>query len=104
MAKQYVSNSSPDTLIGAIDISGYLGICVRTLTRWRKNHAFPVGALPDGRLVTTKPLIEQWILARIECTRMNGGKPYLPASLQTNNQELTPDSSKTSPNEAKTEQ
>jgi len=103
MAREYVVNASPDTIIGGKAISGYMGICLQTLVRWRKNHAFPVGALPDGRLVTTKPLIEQWILARIECTRMNGGKPYLPASLQTSNQELTSDSSKTSPNEAKTE-
>ena len=61
----YVENNSKSTLIGNDAIARYLGICVGTLNRWRRLHGFPAGSMPDGRVITTENLIDQWIMQRI---------------------------------------
>ncbi len=53
------------TLIGGEQICQYLGLCISSVIRYRRNHALPVCNLPDGRLFTTKNLIDQWVIARM---------------------------------------
>ena len=103
MSGNYVENRSDEALIGLKQISRYMGICVGTLCNWRNRHAFPTAPLPDGRVMTTKYLIDQWLLARVDAKGRLNQSPGRPRKADTSNQELTPDSSKTSPNEAKTE-
>ena len=75
MAREYVYDGSTNTIVGNKGIAAYLGICVRTLSRWRKYHGFPAAPLPDGRIMTTKPLIDNWILSRMDVkTARNGGR------------------------------
>lgn len=63
----YITSESTEVLIGWKNISRHLGVCMSTVQKWKKEHGFPVGVLPDGRYATTKNLIEQWFIARAEC-------------------------------------
>ncbi len=92
MAVKYVANGSQDALFGNSEISRYLGICVGTLGNWRKRHAFPAAPMPDGRIMTTKSLIDQWILSRHDAVCRKNQSPGRPKKSDTNNQELTSDS------------
>lgn len=57
------------TRIGWPRIAQYLGVSVDTVIRWEKRQRFPVCRLPDGRVMTTLSLIDQWVMARIEAQR-----------------------------------
>lgn len=74
-----------DTSIGALigweRISRYLDVCWVTARRWSIHEDLPVCRLPDGRIMTTKSLIDQWVLARSESQEASGqgiGKRQLP--------------------------
>lgn len=56
-------------------IAEYCCISISCLDNWRKRHGFPTATLPDGRIVTTKMLIDQWIMARARVASL--GKPKL---------------------------
>ena len=64
MVSRYPSQESPDILIGWGPISRHCCVCTRTAARWAKHHGFPACRLPDGRIMTSKTLIDHWILAR----------------------------------------
>lgn len=61
---RYASKESPDVLIGWTPIAQHCLVCERTVARWTKRHGFPACRLPDGRIMTSKTLIDEWILAR----------------------------------------
>ena len=61
---RYASRESPDVLIGWGPISRHCCVCERTVARWAKHHGFPACRLPDGRIMTSKSLIDHWIFAR----------------------------------------
>ncbi len=51
-------------LIGIKQIGQYVGVCGATVAKYRQSDGFPVCKMPDGRYITTKLLISEWILAR----------------------------------------
>lgn len=53
-----------ELLKGLDEIGHYMRRSPRTLRRWYKTESFPLCHLPDGSVVTTKALIDTWILAR----------------------------------------
>ena len=53
------------SLIGWKQISQYTGLCVSTLIRYTRSDGFPACHLPDNRMMTTKTLVDQWIMARM---------------------------------------
>ena len=59
------ANSYQGTLIGWKQISQYSGLCVSTLIRYTRSDGFPACHLPDNRMMTTKTLVDQWIMARM---------------------------------------
>ena len=40
-------------------------MCVQTVGKYRRTAGLPVCCLPDGRLFTTKNLLDQWTIARM---------------------------------------
>jgi len=68
-------NASQGALIGWKQISQYLGLCVSSCIKYRASDALPVCHLPDGRMFTTKVLIDQWILARLQAEQDTGAQP-----------------------------
>jgi predicted site-specific integrase-resolvase len=66
----YVKEPSKDpkydrTLLrGMKEIAAYLGIAVSTLYRWNRNHALPMGKLPNGEWCSSTALIDRWIQCR----------------------------------------
>jgi len=48
------------------EIARYCKKTTRTIDNWRKRHRFPVMHLPDGVLVTSVGLIDQWLRDRYE--------------------------------------
>lgn len=48
------------------EIARYCKKTWRTVLNWRKRHGFPVMHLPDGTLVTSTALIDQWLRERYE--------------------------------------
>ena len=81
------------TLHGAKEISAYLGISLGALWRWRRLHALPVAVMPDGSLMITRTLIDQWLLARIDCKGRLSRSPGRPRTANSENQSVTGDSS-----------
>ena len=64
-----MSNDDRDfqgTVIGWRDISRYLGICMTTARNWERWHALPIARLPDGRAASTKRLLDQWFMSRLD--------------------------------------
>ena len=57
------------TCIGWGAIAEYLGVSKDSAIRWEKHQRLPVCRLPDGRVMTTLSLIDQWVMARIEAQR-----------------------------------
>ena len=51
-------------LRGKDQIAEYMGCAEKTLDRWYKQEAFPLGKLPNGQWVCTVTLIDTWIHAR----------------------------------------
>lgn len=51
-----------DLLIGGGAISSYLGLSGTTIEYLIERCGFPVSILPDGRIVTSKVLVRNWIL------------------------------------------
>lgn len=80
-------------IIGVADISRYCGISLVTVWRWRRLHSFPATTLPDGRIYTTKSLIDKWIMSRQDCIGRLNQSPGRPRKVKTSNQEVTGDSS-----------
>ena len=85
--------AKPDqgTLIGWDQISQYLGLCVSTLIRYRRSDGLPVCHLPDGRMFTSKCLIDQWILARLNAEQEPGDQPDIVVPAQQGQSALTSD-------------
>ena len=89
MLSRYASKESPDVLIGWTPISRHCCVCERTVARWAKRHGFPACRLPDGRIMTSKSLIDQWIMARARAyTHQQSDEP----EQRGLHQELTPES------------
>lgn len=51
-------------LRGMSAVSKYTQYSLSTIRRWTRQHALPLGKLPDGTWVTSTELIDRWILAR----------------------------------------
>ena len=51
-------------LIGGKAISQYLGLCLSAVRKYRRFDGLPVCYLPDGRLYSSKNLIDQWVMVR----------------------------------------
>lgn len=54
---------NPGLLIGTRAICRYGRISTATFYDWTRNHGLPAAKLPDGRWVTSKILIDDWVLA-----------------------------------------
>ena len=65
----HANSNGKCTLLTCAEIAGYLGVCETTVWHWRNRHDLPVAKRPDGLLYTTKSLIDQWFMARIEAER-----------------------------------
>ena len=52
----------PGLLIGTRAICRYGRISTATFYDWTRNHGLPAAKLPDGRWVTSKVLIDDWVL------------------------------------------
>ena len=52
----------PGLLIGTRAICRYGHISTATFYDWTRNHGLPAAKLPDGRWVTSKVLIDDWVL------------------------------------------
>ena len=80
-----MNDRSNDSVTGLLksnaEICRYLGISEPTLVRWRKLHGFPASYLPDGRVVTTKSLIDQWVMARSDVAKREAMRVNPPAHL-----------------------
>ena len=64
MAKNWVTNESDHIVIGWRAIATLMGVAAPTVRRWENYHGFPIARLPDGRVCTSRPLVDQWLLAR----------------------------------------
>jgi hypothetical protein len=53
---------NPGLLIGTRAICRYGRISTATFYDWTRNHGLPAAKLPDGRWVTSKVLIDDWVL------------------------------------------
>ena len=53
----------PGVLIGVRNICAYTRIGPNTFYRWCQKHGFPATLTPDGRWITSKQLIDNWIVA-----------------------------------------
>ncbi len=80
------------TLIGWEQIHQYLGLCVSTMIRYRRDHGLPICNMPDNRVFTTKNLIDQWVIARMLEQESLTAQAEHKTEPSTDNQELTPDS------------
>ena len=52
----------PGLLIGTRAICRYGRISTATFYDWVRHHGLPAAKLPDGRWVTSKVLIDDWVL------------------------------------------
>ena len=68
-ATAQTNDGAPELLKSTAGIARHLGISVSTLYRWREFEGFPAAPMPDGRIMTTKTLIDQWLMARQELAR-----------------------------------
>ena len=84
-----IPNQSDEILIGNRDIARYCGISLGTVSNWRNKHEFPVASMPDGRLMTTKPLITEWILSRMGAVTPYNQSPGRPRKTTTKYQAVT---------------
>ena len=67
--RQSQRNHEPGVLIGVRNICAYTQIGPRTFYRWCREHGFPATFTPGGRWITSKPLIDNWIMARWKAQR-----------------------------------
>ena len=84
-------------IIGVTDIARYCGISLVTVWRWRRLHGFPATTLPDGRIYTTKSLIDKWVMSRQDCIGRLNQSPGRPRKVKTDKQGLAADSSSSQP-------
>lgn len=59
----------PGVLIGVRAICAYTQIGTHTFYHWLREHGFPATRTPGGRWMTSKSLIDGWILAREKAQR-----------------------------------
>jgi predicted DNA-binding transcriptional regulator AlpA len=60
----------PGGLIGVRKICAYVQISPHTFFRWQREHGFPATRTPGGRWMTSKGLIDTWIIARDKAQRV----------------------------------
>jgi hypothetical protein len=60
----------PGVLIGVRSICAYTRIGPHTFYRWCQKDGFPATRTPDGRWITSKQLINNWIVARWKEAKM----------------------------------
>ena len=51
-------------LWGAKGVAEYIGYAPITVRRWSKRHGLPLCKLPDGRLISSTQLVDDWFMAR----------------------------------------
>ena len=56
-------NSNPDILEGLPSICRFFGKCPNTITNWIKNDGLPASKTPQGKWITHKTLLLQWMYA-----------------------------------------
>jgi hypothetical protein len=59
----------PGVLIGVRSICAYTRIGHHTFYQWCQKHGFPGTLTPDGRWITSKQLIDNWIVGRWKAQR-----------------------------------
>jgi len=59
----------PGVLIGVRNICDFTQIGPRTFYRWCREYGFPATFTPGGRWITSKQLIDNWIVARWKAQR-----------------------------------
>ncbi|MEO7860426.1 MAG: helix-turn-helix domain-containing protein, partial [Nitrospirales bacterium] len=60
--RQCQRQHEPGVLIGVRNICDYTQIGPRTFYRWCREHEFPATLTPGGRWITSKQLIDNWIV------------------------------------------
>ncbi len=66
MTTQTPSQPAGPVVVGLTNIGRLFGRSRWTIRRWIENEGFLASQLPDGSWTTTYPLIDQWLLSRIE--------------------------------------
>lgn len=56
-----LANNEPGLPIGLEQISRYCGVSRWTLRRWPVTAGFPMARLPNGKIATSRRLIDQWL-------------------------------------------
>lgn len=56
------ASTSSEFMKGAKEIASFLRCHERTVRKWVTKYQFPVVHLPDGRLATTRSLVDRWLL------------------------------------------
>ena len=67
--RRYQREREPGVLIGTRRICQYCQIGPNTFYRWQRNHTFPATLTPDGRWMTSKSIIDNWIVERWKAQR-----------------------------------
>lgn len=67
--RQSQRQHEPGVLIGVRNICAYTQIGPRTFYRWCREYEFPAAFTPSGRWITSKQLIDNWIMARWKAQR-----------------------------------
>ena len=67
--RQSQRNHEPGVLIGVRNICDFTQIGPRTFYRWCRGYEFPAAFTPGGRWITSKQLIDNWIVARWKAQR-----------------------------------
>lgn len=68
------SNGAPPAmesgiLLGLAEIGAEFNREARTIKRWVETEGFPAAQLPNGEWISTRGLIETWIMARVQQQR-----------------------------------
>lgn len=67
--RQSQRNHEPGVLIGVRNICHYTQIGPGSFYRWCREYGFPATFTPGGRWITSKQLIDNWIVARWKAQR-----------------------------------
>lgn len=61
--KKYMPDKDKEVIYGIKAIAAYMDRHPNTIRNWMQRHAFPASKMPNGWFITTKSLINQWIVA-----------------------------------------
>lgn len=66
---RYHREGITNCIVGVRGICRYAVMGPTTFKKMRRDHEFPAMRLPDGRWMTSKSLVDEWIKARCQAQR-----------------------------------